>query len=145
LPFDAWVRVKNLDHDDRAVEVRITDRGPFVKGRILDLSRAAASRIGMIGPGTARVRLEVIRAPDNAQAAAVFAVQVGAFEDRANAESLSRRLQSRYGPVSIVERPGDPALFRVLAGRARSEAEAEALAGRLRDREKLDGFVTRLD
>ncbi|MGH9659790.1 MAG: septal ring lytic transglycosylase RlpA family protein, partial [Bryobacteraceae bacterium] len=77
LPFDAWVRVKNLDHDDSAVEVRITDRGPFVKGRILDLSRGAASRIGMIGPGTARVRLEVIRAPHDAQTAAVFAVQVG--------------------------------------------------------------------
>src|SRR5438046_6240812 len=52
LPFDTWVRVENLD-THKSVEVRITDRGPFVRGRILDLSHAAAASIDMIGPGTA--------------------------------------------------------------------------------------------
>ena len=62
LPFGTWVRVKNLENG-RQTEVRINDRGPFVKNRIIDLSREAARRIEMIGPGTARVRVEVIALP----------------------------------------------------------------------------------
>ncbi len=62
LPFDTWVRVKNLNNR-KTVDVRINDRGPFVKGRIIDLSRAAAKKIEMIGPGTARVRIEVVATP----------------------------------------------------------------------------------
>ena len=61
-PFDTWVRVRNLDNG-RTVSVRITDRGPFIDKRIIDLSRAAAREIHMIGPGTARVKLQVIKAP----------------------------------------------------------------------------------
>lgn len=56
------VRVRNLDNG-KTVEVRINDRGPFVKGRIIDLSRGAARRIDLIGPGLAKVRLTVIRSP----------------------------------------------------------------------------------
>ena len=63
LAFNTWLRVHNLDNG-KTVIVRITDRGPFVGGRILDLSRAAAREIDMIGPGLAKVRLEVIRPPD---------------------------------------------------------------------------------
>src|SRR5262249_10810126 len=62
LPFDARVRVLNLANS-KTVEVRITDRGPFVDGRIIDLSHAAARAIDMIGPGTAMVRLEIVGAP----------------------------------------------------------------------------------
>ena len=62
LPFGTWVEVTNVANAKR-VAVRITDRGPFVNGRIVDLSRAAAQRIDMIGSGTARVRLSVIREP----------------------------------------------------------------------------------
>ena len=62
LPFNTWVRVRNL-RNRRTVDVRITDRGPFIKGRIIDLSRAAAKQIGMIGPGTAKVRVKVIATP----------------------------------------------------------------------------------
>jgi rare lipoprotein A len=66
LPFETWVRVKNLSNKKTA-EVRITDRGPFVGGRILDLSRAAARQIDLIGPGTAKVRIEVIHSPRRSQ------------------------------------------------------------------------------
>ncbi len=59
LPFDTRVLVTNLDNGKK-VTVRINDRGPFVEGRIIDLSYGAARKIGMVGPGTARVRLEVI-------------------------------------------------------------------------------------
>jgi len=62
LPFDTWVRVTNLENG-RWVDLRINDRGPFVKNRIIDLSRAGARSIEMIGPGTARVRVEVVGAP----------------------------------------------------------------------------------
>src|SRR5436309_58852 len=78
LPFNTWVRVYDLD-TNRNVDVRINDRGPFIDGRIIDLSHRAAREIEMIGPGVARVRVEVIRAPEAVSVAAVggtFAVQV---------------------------------------------------------------------
>src|SRR6202167_2820184 len=62
LPFNTWVRVYNLNNN-KTVDVRIIDRGPFVDGRIIDLSHAAAQAIDMIGPGVAQVRLEIIRSP----------------------------------------------------------------------------------
>ena len=62
LPFGTWVEVTNLTNAKR-VSVRITDRGPFVHGRIIDLSRVAAKQLGVFGPGTAQVRLRVIRPP----------------------------------------------------------------------------------
>ncbi len=62
LPFDTWVRVTNLENG-RSVDVRINDRGPFLKNRVIDLSREAAREIGMIGPGTARVRVQVVGVP----------------------------------------------------------------------------------
>src|SRR3954451_18530020 len=65
LPFNTWVRVFDLDNQ-KTTDVRITDRGPFIDGRIIALSRAAARELEMIGPGIARVRVEVIRAPETA-------------------------------------------------------------------------------
>lgn len=64
LPFDTWVEVTNLANRKR-VEVRITDRGPFVNGRIIDLSLAAAREIDMVQKGVERVRIKVIRKPRN--------------------------------------------------------------------------------
>jgi rare lipoprotein A len=66
LPFGTWVRVTNLDNG-RRTDVRINDRGPFVKNRVIDLSKAAAREIAMLGPGTARVRLEVVAKPGAAE------------------------------------------------------------------------------
>jgi rare lipoprotein A len=62
LPFDTWVEVTNLENKKR-IDVRITDRGPFVKGRIIDLSLAAAREIDMVAAGTVRVKLKVIQKP----------------------------------------------------------------------------------
>src|SRR5579885_935952 len=64
LPFDTWVHVVNLSNA-KSVDVRITDRGPFIDGRVIDLSHAAARAIDMIGPGTADVRLEILSLPSN--------------------------------------------------------------------------------
>ncbi len=143
LPFGTRVRVENLQNG-RRIEVRINDRGPFVEGRIIDLSRAAAREIGMLGPGTARVRLVVLALPSQTSGADTFAVQTGAFRERANAERQRQRLSKRYRDVRLVERPGDPPLWRVLVGRLPSQQEAEVLAGRLRA-ELGEAFVVRVD
>jgi rare lipoprotein A len=73
--FGTWVRVDNLDNGKRT-EVRINDRGPFKRGRIVDLSRAAARKIDMIGPGTAKVRLTVIAPPLAAPLSSSVAIPV---------------------------------------------------------------------
>lgn len=62
LPFGVWVEVENRQNK-RRVDLRITDRGPFVDGRIIDVSKAAAERLDMIGPGIVPVKIKVIRVP----------------------------------------------------------------------------------
>lgn len=138
LPFGVWVRVHDLDNE-QSVDVRINDRGPFIDGRIIDLSHAAARAIDMIGPGTARVRLEILSVPAAAlpkarleAGPARFAVQVGAFRNRANAERLRREMEARYGTARLVERAGGGAPWRVLVGLESTEEGAGALARRIR-------------
>ena len=145
LPFDTWVRVVNLNNQ-KSVEVRIIDRGPFVSGRIIDLSHAAAQAIDLIGPGIGPVRVEVIRSPQNVPAA-LFAVQVGAFRVRPNAETLRAEMAARYGTARILSRPGSPGVWRVLVGAETSEEAAAGLARRIRGEssEKYTGFVVRID
>lgn len=145
LPFNTWVRVYDLDND-KNVEVRIIDRGPFIDGRIIDLSHAAAREIDMIGPGTARVRVEIIRAPEGVTPG-VFAVQVGAFRDRGNAERLRGQMEALYGSARLVQRAEKPGFWFVLAGRETSEDGARALAARIRENsvEKNGCFVVRVD
>jgi len=144
LPFDTWVRVHDLDNG-QTVDVRINDRGPFVDGRIIDLSHAAARSINMIGPGIARVRLEILAQP--AALAARFAVQVGAFQNRDNAERLRGTMEARYGTARLVERYGSPVMWRVLVGQESSQNGAAALAQRIQTESgsATTGFVVRLD
>jgi rare lipoprotein A len=143
LPFNTWVRVVNLTNS-KAVEVRIIDRGPFIDGRIIDLSHAAARAIEMVGPGTAPVRLEILSSPPPGPE--IFAVQVGAFRDRGNAERSRGLMHARYGSARIVQRNGDPDLWRVLVGWEATEEGARTLSARIRQEtgEKL-AFVVRAD
>lgn len=144
LPFNTWVRVDNLSNS-KSVELRITDRGPFVKNRIIDISHAAAQAIDMIGPGTAQVRMVVIRAPEPI-ATGAFAVQVGAYSDRPTAEAMRTRMESRYGSARLVLRPGKPDVWRVLVGSEITEEGANGLAARIRDESgERNAFVVRLD
>ncbi len=142
-PFGTWVRVENLENR-KSVVVRITDRGPFVKGRCIDLSRAAARAIDMIGPGTSRVRLVVVSPPEERAEEDLFAVQVGAFRDRDRAERLRRQMEGRYGAARLAEREGSPVMWRVLVGQEPTVEAAQALADRLRG-ESESAFVVRLD
>jgi rare lipoprotein A len=145
LPFGTWVRVHDLDNE-KSVDVRINDRGPFVDGRIIDLSHAAARAIAMIGPGTARVRLQILSLPA-LTGPAEFAVQVGAFRSRENAERLRREMASKYGTARLVQRSGSPVLWRVLVGAESTQDNAAALAQRIRNEKTASapGFVVRLD
>ena len=145
LPFGTWVRVVNLGNA-KTVDVRIIDRGPFVDGRIIDLSHAAAQKIDLIGPGIAQVRLDILSVPPLAVRAAspFYAVQVGAFADRARAEQVRSTMEQRYGTAKLVLRQGNPPLWRVLVGRESSENQAQQLEEHLGG--ELDNcFVVRLD
>jgi len=148
LPLDSWVRVTNLVNH-KSIEVRITDRGPFIDGRVIDLSKAAARAIDILYCGTVQVRIDPLTAPVTApieprramrfaDAIGRFAVQVGAFRQKENAERLKAKLEQSGEFVRIVERPGEPAVWRVLVGSETTRAGAEALAA------TLAGFVVTL-
>jgi rare lipoprotein A len=143
LPFGAIVRVTNLQNG-KQIEVRITDRGPFVANRVIDLSLAAAQAIEMVGPGTAQVRLEIVGGPS--PQVGYFGVQVGAFRNRDNAERLGAQLEARYPPVSIVtyDSPTGP-LYRLRVGRVPTQDAASQLAQQLKSDGQATTFVVRLD
>ena len=143
LPFGAIVRVTNLRNGKQA-EVRITDRGPFVANRVIDLSLSAAQAIDMVGAGTAPVRLEILGGP-NPQAG-FFGVQVGAFQSQDNAERFRAQLAARYSPVSIAAYDSPNGMFyRVRVGRVPTESAAQQLADQLRSGGQMTTFVVRLD
>lgn len=152
LPFNSLVRVTDLQNH-RQVVVRIIDRGPFVKNRIIDLSFGAARVLHMIGPGVAPVRLQLISgrnpgAPPNPQPVpGEFTVQVGAFSEQKNAERLRRRLGNRWGPVFVQKYDsGRGMLYRVRVGEKHTEAAARRLARKLRKKQGFRStFVVRLD
>lgn len=128
LPLGTRVAVTNLDNG-KSVEVRVNDRGPFAKSRVIDLSYGAASALGMIGPGTARVRLQVLGAPAVSFAPLSYTVQAGAFVDESNAFELQRRLQERFGNVYVTRQDvGAEAYYRVRIGHFADRAEAMELA-----------------
>ena len=143
MPFNTWLKVTNLANN-KAVIVRIIDRGPFVDGRILDLSKAAARQIELIGPGVGRVRLEVIAAPVDIPADDFYAVQAGAFSVYENAERIRAGYEQRFGSAKLVMRQGTVPMWRVLVGKEATVAGAQQLANTLSG-EHRDVFVVRLD
>lgn len=102
LPFGTNVMVTDLA-SGRSVVVRIKDRGPFVRGRIIDLSYAAARVLGIVGPGTAQVRLETLggAGPPRPEGPAEVWIQVGAFSVQENAYVIKRRLERSYQGVEV--------------------------------------------
>ncbi len=155
-PFQTWVEVTNLDNGKK-VDVRITDRGPFVDGRVIDLSRAAAREIDLLRTGVAKVELKVIEAPSivatvrppsNSEPfnpptapsdprpspsnpeparAGEFVVQAGAFASRDRAEALASSLLI-VGEARLVPNTADPPLWRVWVGKNLTLDLAQKLA-----------------
>lgn len=101
LPLGSIVRVVNLQTKDSAV-VRITDRGPFVEGRVIDLSKAAAEKIGMIQKGTTEVRVEVLKTPVPIGDGGRWAVQIGGFDHEKQARELASHLIRRYHTAKVL-------------------------------------------
>ncbi len=131
LPFKTRVKVHNLENG-RDVTVRINDRGPFVEGRIIDLSFAAAQAMGM--PSTALVRLELLGSaePGGAGPAGYFGVQIGSFQDRRNAEMLAKSVEKRFRPVALQRMEQSNGVFyRLVVGREPTEFDANELARKL--------------
>ncbi|MFU8856955.1 MAG: septal ring lytic transglycosylase RlpA family protein [Deferrisomatales bacterium] len=139
LPLGTTVRVTRLD-DGRQVTARINDRGPFVKGRVIDLSYALARELGMLREGVVRVRVEALSGPRGMPAPppglmGPFAWQVGAFAVAANAEDLARALGRSYAEVTVEPYDrGDAVLQRVWVGRYDSPDQAQRDGARLSDR-----------
>jgi rare lipoprotein A len=134
LPLGVFVKVKNRNNGREAV-VRINDRGPFVKGRIIDLSYAAAKQLGVDIAGTAPVRIEALgyqgSGPDRYKApetydAGNYTVQVGSFKEQSNAERLSAAMRRQAGFSEIRRTDVNGEIFyRVYAGKFLSLNAAE--------------------
>lgn len=143
LPLGTIVQVKNLDNG-REARLRVNDRGPFVKGRVLDVSYAGAQQLGMVGPGTARIELRVVQlggGPSGESLTTRFAVQVGAFSERQNAVELHRKLSNDFQDVELVE---DGPWHRVRIVNLRTEKDARKLEAELK-RRGLSAVVVRLN
>jgi len=150
LPFNTLVRVTNKKNG-REVDVRINDRGPWVEGRVIDLSIRAAREIDLVQAGVVPVKLRVLKQEQFARVTAsapasgpLFGVQVGAFENERTAEDLKRRLEKKYPSVTIQTFTAEKTLYRVRIGREPDIRSAEKLASQLR-KEDLKGFVVRTD
>jgi len=157
LPFGTYVLVRNLRNNKKTI-VRINDRGPFVKKRIIDLSYRAAKDIGLIGPGIAPVELFVlgkeignIRSPLGKRPVVEirdtergrFGVQVAAFKDKKNALELVDRLSVIFHNVEIhvnTDRYANP-LYRVIVCGANSMGKASVIENKLRDISFKDAFI----
>ena len=142
LPFGTQVRVHDLQNN-RDVLVRINDRGPFVEGRIIDLSYAAAQSMGM--NGIAPVRLEILGVGVSSEPA-IFAVQVGAFRDPANADRLKANIEGQLGPVAVQRYDRGDGFYRVRVGSESTEDAARELAAKLRSANlATETFIVRVN
>jgi rare lipoprotein A len=132
-PFGTVVRVDDLD-TGRSVVVTINDRGPFVEGRIIDLSHASARALGIVQKGVAHVRIHVIGEDADDPTPFTWRVQVGAFSDEARANNLAEVLrQERHFPVLVYEqKQKGEVLYKVWVGQFSYRQDADRLAGRLR-------------
>lgn len=145
LPLGSIAIVHSLT-TGRHVSVRINDRGPFAKGRILDLSLAGAQALGMTGQGTDQVELRVIDYDARPEGMGVLRVQVGSFADVRNARMLFAQVRGDFpdGRIIQVDLP-EGRRYRVQIGRFLAEPEAQRASTRLDRTFRLQSFVIRDD
>jgi len=154
LPIPSYVEVTNLDNGRKAI-LRVNDRGPFIDGRIIDLSYVAAKKLGVYNTGTARVNVRAIdlrkpatTRPATGQSGAtgktagdLFYLQVGAFDERANAELMLSRLVSLTDKNVLIN--SRQQVYRVRIGPLTSEQDARQLATHLSPHGINDAHVIR--
>jgi len=140
LPFNTFVRVTNKNNGEQ-VDVRINDRGPFIDGRVIDLSVRAAREIDLVRPGVAPVKITILKMAEVLKP--TYAVQVGAFENRNTANQLKERLEKNYAGVTVQSVTEAKRLYRVRISSTDLEA-ANHLAKQLRHQD-LKPIVVRLN
>jgi rare lipoprotein A len=145
LPLGSIAVVRSMS-TGRQVTVRINDRGPFARGRVLDLSLAGAHALGMTGAGTDQIELRVVGYQGRTTDMGILRVQVGSFSDQQNARNLLERANHLYsgGRVHAVDLP-EGKRYRVQIGQFSREAQAEAAASHLESLLSLQAFVFRDD
>jgi rare lipoprotein A len=143
LPMGSLVVVTNLKTGQWAA-MRIADRGPFVDGRILDLTAASAKATGVYRAGLVRVRLDVYQTPKPIEEGGRWCVQIGAFHTETLAQKLKAQLQRKYPDANVIEFAGQDSYWVRIRPQGDNREEAELIASRLRPVEG-EAFLTRLD
>jgi len=144
LPMGSLVVVTNLNTGQWAA-MRISDRGPFVDGRIVDLTVASAKATGVYRAGVVKVRLDVYQTPKPIESGGRWCVQIGAFHSESGAIRLKSELLERYPGATVIEFPGfDSSYWVRIRPQGDNREQAELIAKRLRPAEG-EAFLTRLD
>lgn len=139
LPFNTVVKVTNLENG-KSVAVRINDRGPYVGNRVIDVSRAAAEQLEMIGPGTAEVRLELVSSEvpvGRRVEPEMFTVQLASYTERNQADEYAKRVDGAFVQSALVN---GITYYRVFSGRFRDRDDA-VRHQRALSRRNIEGFV----
>lgn len=143
LPMGSLIEVTNLKTGQSAA-MRITDRGPFVEDRLIDLTIASAKATGVYRAGEARVRVDVYRTPKPIDTGGRWCVQIGAFKSERQAKKLKAQLERKYPDSSVIEFPGETSYWVRIRPEGDNREQAERIARRLRPAQG-DAFLTRLD
>jgi len=161
LPLDTVVKVTNLTNQ-KTIVLPVNDRGPFVKGRVIDLSYGAARDLEMIGPGVVEVKVEALaREVGNVKGRdgftplielqdfrrGEFTIQVGAFESQQNALKLAQRLKESLDEVrvTVYEDARGKTLHRVQVSKSETLDQAEAMEKKLEAMGFADAFKVRME
>jgi rare lipoprotein A len=143
IPLNSVVRVTN-ETTKHTVIVRITDRGPFIEDRIIDLSLAAAKAVDVWQPGTAMVKVEVLSSPAPIAEGGRWCVQIGAFHDEDDARKLKEKLQDRYQTAKVVQFTGPTGEWVRIRPEGDDKKKAQEVAAKTRVKEG-GVFLVRMD
>ena len=143
LPMGSLIRVTNLQTGQSAV-MRITDRGPFVPDRVLDLSVASAKMVGVWRPGTAQVRIDVYAAPKPIDEGGRWCVQIGAFTKEKEAQKLEEHLERKYHTANVIEFTGPTGHWVRIRPLNDDKGRAVEIAKELKP-EEGEAYLVRLD
>lgn len=143
LPMGTLIVATNLETGQSAA-MRITDRGPFVEGRILDMSMASAKATGIYRSGMARVRVDVYETPKSINTGGRWCVQIGAFHSEREANRLKEELLRTYTNANVIEFSGENSYWVRIRPEGDNRQMAEYIATHLRPSEG-EAYLTRLD
>jgi rare lipoprotein A len=143
LPMGSLVLVTNLQTGQSAA-MRITDRGPFVEDRILDLTEASAKATGVYRAGLAKVRLDVYRTPKPIDTGGRWCVQIGALHSEHAANKLKKQLEKKYSGSSVIDFPGQDSYWVRIRPEGDNREQAEYIASHVHPKQG-EAYLTRLD